>query len=161
MLCNSAESLSPVVTIMLPVRITSLYNAIVIWFYDGVIICTVCNIKVHVICQLLPWKVGAIASICSFTHSSGEGRQSGKVQVQVSWYCGGRTWLDSHLWYSVQQNRLPKEIQWNLSNMDTLGTKMIVLISDQGENMKLGFGQLFCLTRCPHFTGVLLRAVPL
>ena len=77
--------------------------------------------------------MGAIASICSFTHSSGEGRQSGKVQVQVSWYCGGRTWLDSHLWYSVQQNRLPKEIQWNLSNMDTLGTKMIVLISDEAR----------------------------
>ena len=45
-------------------------------------------------------------------------------------------------------------VQWNLSNTDTLGTKIIFLISDvslfQGENnIKLGLSQVSWLTRCP------------
>ena len=47
--------------------------------------------------------------------------------------------------------------------MDTLGTKIIVLISEvslfQRENIKfyvkLGLSQVFRLTRCPYFRGVL------
>ena len=54
-------------------------------------------------------------------------------------------------------------IQWNLSNMDTLGAKIIVLIGDvsifQGENnsvfIKLGLSQVSWLIRCPYFRGVL------
>ena len=49
--------------------------------------------------------------------------------------------------------------QWILSNMDTVGTKIFVLISEvfQGENsiciyIKLGLSQVFC--RYPYLRGV-------
>ena len=50
-------------------------------------------------------------------------------------------------------------IQWILSNTDTLGTKIIVLISEvslfQGENdVKLRLSQVSWLTRRPYFSGV-------
>ena len=37
------------------------------------------------------------------------------------------------MWYSVQLNKLLKVLQWNLSYMDSLGTKMIVLIIEMSK----------------------------
>ena len=64
--------------------------------------------------------------------------------------------LRNYVWSNIYSH-CDSGVQWNLSNVDTLGTEESVLIS----GVKLYTNMVFGIAKVSSFQGVLIRGVPL